>query len=278
MEVHVSVTLYTAPNCQRCTILKDFLAARGQTYAAYDFLADKEAFNAFYRAHRAELHRDEENRLEFPVYANGTVVRQGIGEILAFLLAGDGLKPCVTTTGLLHGWISGLNVSACPSGQEEHFLTLLRLLSRGGLSVALDADGRRPELLEQALGEGLVARLMLNILGPAELYPAIAGGPLPSGDLKQSLALARGCKDAVIRILVSGYADAGGAPARLTPEEAGAAAEMALLACGDRMLPVFIKAGPAGKLPPLSDAELLAYRAKARNSLVKAEICKPQTH
>ena len=164
MEVHVSITLYTAPNCSRCSILKEFLASRGQTYTAFDFQADKDAFNTFYRAHRAKLHRDADNSLEFPIYESGDVVRQGIGEILAFLLAGEGLSGCVGTTGLLHGWISGINISACPAGQEENLLNILRLLAKGGLKVVLDADGRRPDLLEKALGEGLVTRLLLNIL------------------------------------------------------------------------------------------------------------------
>jgi len=278
MEVHVSITLYTAPNCSRCSILKEFLASRGQTYTAFDFQADKDAFNTFYRAHRAKLHRDADNSLEFPIYESGDVVRQGIGEILAFLLAGEGLSGCVGTTGLLHGWISGINISACPAGQEENLLNILRLLAKGGLKVVLDADGRRPDLLEKALGEGLVTRLLLNILGPAELYPVIAGGPLTPGDLKKSVTLARGFKEAVIRIPVAAYKGADGAETRLTPAEAGAAAEMIFQAVGDRMLPCFVEAGAAGGLPKLVDTELLPYRSKMRNALPKADVRKSETH
>lgn len=274
----MSITLYTAPNCQRCTILKDFLASRGQEYVTYDFQGDKDVFNTFYRAHRAHLHRDAENRLEFPIYQDGDLVRQGIGEILASLLSGEALKPCVGTTGILHGWISGLNVSACPAGEEKNFLILLHLLSKGGLKIILDSDGRRPELLEMALGAGIVTRLMLNVLGPESLYPVLAGGPLPSDDLKKSLALARSFQDAVIRLFITAWERAGDGLARLTPEQAGEAAQWVFAACGDRMLPFSIEPGPDQGLPPLTGPELLSYRAKVRQSMVKAEIRKPESH
>ena len=35
------ITLYTAPDCLRCKIVKDFLAER-EEYTAYDFKADKD--------------------------------------------------------------------------------------------------------------------------------------------------------------------------------------------------------------------------------------------
>jgi hypothetical protein len=272
------ITLYTAPNCQRCTILKEFLASRGQEFIAYDFQADKDTFNSFYRAHRSSLHRDDENRVEFPIYDDGTIIKQGIGEILAYLLSGHALEPCVGTSGMMHGWISGLNVSACPRGQEENFLALLRLLARGGLSVFLDSDGRRADLLEKILAEGLVARLALDILGPAELYPAIAGGPLTPEDLNRSIALTRACKDHLIRLLIAPFAGPAGDATRITPDQAGEAARMVLDACSDRMIPFVIETAPAGQLPPLTDQDLLPYRSKVRGTLVKAEIRKPESH
>lgn len=273
----MSITLYSGKNCGRCVILKEFLRSRGQSYTAYDYQDDKDQFNPFYRAHRTILHRDEENRLEIPIYDDGVVVRQGIGEVLAYLLAGEGLDSCVGTTWDLHGWISNINVSACSTGQEEHFLALLRLLTKGGLSVILEADGRRPELLQKALDEGLVARLHLNILGPAALYPSIAGGPLAPDDLKKSLALAA-AKDAVIRFHLAPYKDAAGEPARMTPAQSGEAAKMVLEACGDRMLPVTVDAAPGEGLPELGEQELLPYLSAVRAFLVKAEIRKQGKH
>lgn len=274
----MSITLYTGQNCNRCTILKDYLTSKCLAFTAYDFQGDGDVFSVFYRKHRAKLHRDSENRLEIPIYDDGKVVRQGVGEVLAYLLAGEELDGCVGTSWIMHGWISNINVSACPTGQEEHFLALLRLLTAGGLKVILDADGRRPELLEQVLNAGLAAKLLLNIAGPARLYPAIAGGPVTPGDLKKSVALARAFADSVIRIPVAAHADAAGMAARITPAEAGEAAEMLLAASGDAMLPAFVEAGPAGALPPLTAEDMLAYRLAARKFLPKAEIRKPETH
>ena len=46
----MGITLYTAPDCIRCKIVKSFLAERGQTWDTVDFKADAKDFNAFYRA------------------------------------------------------------------------------------------------------------------------------------------------------------------------------------------------------------------------------------
>lgn len=273
----MSITLYTAPDCLRCKIVKEFLAERGQEYTAFDFKADKDIFNAYYRANRSAIYRNPEG-VEFPIFDDGTVIRQGTGEILAYLLSGRVLEACVTRSELLHGWISGLNVSACPAGQEDNFVTLVRLLAKGGLTVELHADGRRADLLKRVLDEGHVSRMVLDVVGPAGLYPAVAGGELALDDLKQSIALTRGHKDHLIRLVVSAYAGEGGALARVTPAEAAEAAKMVLEACGDRMLPVFIEAQQVQGLEKLEDQALLPYRSKVRASLVKAEIRKPEAH
>jgi len=271
------ITLYTAPDCLRCKIVKDFLAAQGAEYATVDFKADKDRFNAFYRAHRSDIYRNPEG-VEFPLCDDGAVIRQGSGEIIARLLAGDALRPCVTRSDLLHGWISGLNVSACPAGQEENFKTLLRALAKGGLSVFLRSDGRRPGLLGEILAENLAARVTLDVLGPAARYPAIAGGELAPGDLARSLAAVRSHPDHLVRLLLVPYPGPDGAPTRITPAEAGQAAQMLLDACGERQLPVGIEAVPAPGLEPLEGQALLPYRSKARYALVRADIRKPQDH
>lgn len=268
------ITLYTAPDCLRCKIVKDFLAERSQEYTAYDFKADKDTFNAFYRARRASIYRNPEG-VEFPIFDDGAVIRQGTGEILAYLLAGQALEGCVKRSGLLHGWISGLCVSACPKGQEENFIALIRLLAAGGLNVELRSDGRRAGLLRQVLDTGAVRRVILDILAPARLYPAAAGGELDMQELEQSIALTRGHAEHMVRMLVTAWPGEGETLTRLTPADAGEAAKMVLDACGDRMLPVFIEAQPVEGLETLEDQALLPYRSKIRMSLVKAEIRKP---
>ena len=272
----MSITLYTAPDCLRCKIVKAFLDERGHKYTTFDFKEDKDIFNKYYRANRPSIYRNPEG-VEFPIFDDGSVIKQGTGEILAYLLSGRELESCVTRSELLHGWISGLNVSACPAGQEDNCTTLVRLLAKGGLTVELHSDGRRADLLGRVLGEGHVSRMVLDVLGPAALYPVIAGGELPLDDLKQSIALTRAHADGLIRVLASAYAGGDGMT-RVTPAEAAEAAKMVLDACGDRMLPVFVEAQQAPGLEKLEDQALLPYRSKVRASLVKAEIRKPEAH
>jgi pyruvate formate lyase activating enzyme len=273
----MSITLYTAPNCLRCKIVKEFLNERGQEYTTFDFKEDKDIFNKYYRANRSSIYRNPEG-VEFPIFDDGEVIKQGSGEILAYLLSGRVLEACVTRSELLHGWISGLNVSACPKGQEDNFVTLVRLLAKGGLTVELHSDGRRADLLKRVLDEGFVTRMVLDIVGPASLYPTIAGGELTQDDLKQSIALTRAHADSLIRIYASAYASADGTMIRVTPAEAAEAAKMVFEACGDRMLPVFVEAQQAAGLDALEGQGLLPYRSKVRSTLVKAEIRKPEAH
>lgn len=273
----MSITLYTAPDCLRCKIVKAFLNERGQEYTTFDFKDDKDVFNKYYRANRSSIYRNPEG-VEFPIFDDGKVIKQGTGEILAYLLSERVLEACVTRSELLHGWISGLNVSACPAGQEDNFVTLISLLAKGGLTVQLASDGRRADLLKRVLDEGHVSRMMLDIVGPARLYPAIAGGELDAEDLKQSIELVLAHSDGVIRMLVSGYADENGSMTRVSTLEVAEAAKMVLDACGNRMLPVFVEAATVAGLEALEAQALLPYRSKVRGSLVKAEIRKPEGH
>lgn len=273
----MSITLYTAPNCLRCTIVKNFLEEQGQEYTAFDFKEDKDIFNKFYRANRPAIYRNSEG-VEFPIFDDGQVIKQGTGEILAYLLSGHVLEACVTRSDLLHGWISGLNVSACPAGQEENFLTLIQALAKGGLTVQLRSDGRRSDLLASVLEQGAVARMVLDIVAPAHMYPIVAGGALEFEDLKHSIILTQGHKDHVLRIFIQPYMGADGSLTRLTLDEAGEAAQMVLDACGNRMQPIFVEASADSKLEPLEYQALLPYRSKIRRALVKAEIRKPQAN
>ena len=141
--------------------------------------------------------------MEFPIYSDGEVIKQGSGEIIAYLLSGHNLESCVTRSDLLHGWISGLYPSQCPAGQENAFLELVRRLADGGLKVFAQADGRKPALLEALIRSGKVSGLALNILGPSDVYAESFGGELAGDDLAASIALARSFPKAQIRLLVS---------------------------------------------------------------------------
>ena len=83
--------IYSATGCARCNITKRFMKENGINYEEYDIKADgKHAFAKFYRAHRAEIYRDKDG-VEFPVYTDGSVIRQGLSLVIGHLVAGNGL-------------------------------------------------------------------------------------------------------------------------------------------------------------------------------------------
>ena len=276
----MAITLYRAPNCIRCRITHEFMDARGINYGSYDLEADKDIVNGFYRANRKYLHRNETG-VEFPMFHDddGDVVLQGTGVIIAYLLSGKALGDAgaVSESKMLHGWISGLNVSKVPAGEEDHFVELITALSKGGLQVVLDSDGRNADLLERLINTGCLTRIRLNIPGPASVYPAAGGGEAPSREEPgKSIALVRAFKDTVIRLDLEPIAQADGSLAWLSPADAALAGKMVAEACGDMMLPFGIQAStePVKGLDALTN--LLPYRSKVRAALPKTDIIKSE--
>ena len=278
MEFDMAITLYKAPNCIRCRITHEFMDAKGIAYNSYDLEADKDIVNGFYRTNRKFLHRNETG-VEFPMFHDddGDVVLQGTGVIIAYLLSGKALGDAgaVTESKMLHGWISGLNVSKVPAGEEDHFVELITALSKGGLQVVLDTDGRNAALLERLINTGCLTRIQLNIPGPASVYPAAVGGEAPSAEeLGKTIALVRAFKDHVIRLYLEPIKQADGSLAWLSPADAALAGKMVAEACGDMMLPFGIQATTEAVkgIEPLTN--LLPYRSKVRSALPKTDIIK----
>lgn len=273
----MAYTLYKAPNCIRCRITHEFMDARGIAYGAYDLEADKDIVNGFYRANRKFLHRNETG-VEFPMFHDddGDVVLQGSGVVISYLLAGKALidSGAVSESKMLHGWISGLNVSKVPAGEEDHFAELVTVLGKGGLKVVLDSDGRNPALLEKLIATGALTRIRVNIPGPASAYPLAAGGEAPSReDLGRTIALARGFADHAIRLYLEPIPQPDGSLAWLSPSDAALAGKMVAEACGDMLMPFGIQASAeTAGLEPL--ANLLPYRSKVRTALPKTDIIK----
>ena len=187
----MSITLYTAPDCLRCKIVKGFLAEHQIAYETVDFKADAQTFNTFYRANRKAIYRNPEG-VEFPLFDDGTVIKQGSGEVIAYLLSGHALEGAVTRSDLLHGWISGLYLSQCPAAEEDHFVELVQQLAKGGLTVCIQTDGRNPALLERLIGLNALAKVQLNIPGPASVYEALYGSAPTKDELAKILGLELG--------------------------------------------------------------------------------------
>lgn len=276
----MSITVYTAPDCLRCTIVKAFLDEKGAPYATVDFTEQKSEFNAFYRENRGRIYRNAEG-VEFPLFSDGVVVKQGSGEIIAHLLAGAEMEGCVVRSDLLHGWISGLYPSLCPPDRENDFVELVRRLAEGGLRVYIQADGRNPAFLERLIQSGFVSRLCLNILGPAA-YETSFGGPLAPEDLAKSVELVRGFSKGRIRLLIGPTMREDGRRTWTAKEEAAAAAKMTAAACGNSLSPIFLAAVVADMSPGLQGLEpfdqslLLSYRSACRKFLFKIDIAKAE--
>jgi len=107
----MSLTLFTATGCARCTIAKKFMAEKGLTYDEHDAIGEgKEFFGQFYRTHRSAIFRGKEG-IEFPVLAEGDEIRQGLAVIVAWLQAGASLDGFIGRSEHSKGWVGGLHVS-----------------------------------------------------------------------------------------------------------------------------------------------------------------------
>ena len=273
----MSITLYTAPDCIRCKIVKAFLGEKNIAFDTVDFKGDSTTFNAFYRTNRKAIYRNPEG-VEFPLFDDGAVIKQGSGEIIAYLLSGRELEACVTRSDMLHGAIAGLYPSQCPAGQETNFLTLVEHLARGGLHVWVQADGRKPDLLEKVLRIKGVSGI-LNCLGAPDVYTALFGQAPSEADFKASADALRGTADGIIRYFAMPIPNGAGTYAWPTRQQAAEAAAFVYAATRDHSLPYGIMALTPDMplemhgLAPVEDALLLKYRSAARESLFKAEKC-----
>ncbi len=274
----MSITLYTAPDCIRCKIVKSFLAERGLAYDTIDFKADAQAFNTFYRTNRKSIYRNPEG-VEFPLFDDGKAIKQGSGEILAYLLSGQVLECCVTRSDMLHGKISGIYPSQCPDGQEDNMLTLVDRLAKGGLQVWLQVDGRKPALLQKLLGNKDV-RVILNIVGGSASTERTLGGAPTKSELAETIDLVRNTPEGIIRFFAVPQPSEDGTWSWPDRSEASVAAQMVAEACNSPTLPYIIDAVTPDMawdmrgLEALPEQTLLIYRSASRQFLFKADIAK----
>ncbi len=273
----MGITLYTAPDCIRCRIVKAYLHDHDMPYDTVDFKADAQAFNTFYRANRKAIYRNPEG-VEFPLFDDGNVIKQGSGEVTAYLLSGHEMECCVTRSDMLHGKISGLYPSQCPDAQDDNFVTLVTYLSNGGLEVWLQSDGRKPGLLKRLLDIKNV-HVILNVAGGAELATEIFGGAPSKEELAESLQLVLGTSDGQVRFLCLPK-KSGDAWCWAEPADAQAAAKMVADAAGKPTIPFGIMCATKEMpmdlhgLEPLGEQQLLPYRQAVRKHLFKADIVK----
>ena len=265
------VQLFTATGCMRCKTVKAYMIGHQIAFEELDINTNgKDAFKDFYRKNRPDIFRGMDG-IEFPILYTGKKIYQGIGIILAYLMAEERLDGFVTRSDLSHGWISGLNISARPLADGKDFLNLLEFLKHNGLMIQLETDGRNFLLLETALKEKWVHRLIFHLLGPAGLYEPITGFALFEDELIHSLSLLNNSIEYKIILPISYIPEGDGNGRYLSPEEAARSAELVEKATNSKKHPFFIQEPVWDKNP----ADVFKYRTLCRRYMVLCDILKP---
>ncbi|MFQ9866015.1 MAG: hypothetical protein ACLRWP_02295 [Bilophila wadsworthia] len=195
----MSITLYTAPDCLRCKIVKGFLAEHQIAYETVDFKADAQTFNTFYRANRKAIYRNPEG-VEFRC---STTARSSsrAPEVIAYLLSGT---PSKARSRAATCCTAGFPASTFPSARRRRKITSSNWCnSRQGRPHGLHTDGRTesrpartPHRPERA------GQVQLNI-GPASVYEALYGSAPTKDELAKTIELVKAFPDHEIRFLAT---------------------------------------------------------------------------
>ena len=279
----MSNTIYSATGCVRCKIAKKFMDNQGIAYEDLDIKGDgMEAFRKFYGANRSSIHRGEEG-LEFPIYTDGAEIRQGVGVVIAYLQAETRLDGFIRRSELLHGWIDGLHVSGGNPAQADDFISVLSFLKENGLKMKLDTNGKNASVLEQLFEKGLGDRIVMELKGPAALYPALLDQAVDSGEVEKSISLvAKFPEYEFYTTIAPVIRQAGENPEinYMTPEEIGETAKLIEDATGSKKHPYELRGFDPGtcederlkSIEPFSPSEMFKYRTAARRYMVLTEI------
>lgn len=275
-------TLYTATGCARCKITKRFMSEQGIAFDEFDIKSEgKEAFARFYRANRNAIFRDEDG-VEFPVFTDGSVIRQGVGVVIGHLIAGDGLDGFIGRSALHGEWIDGFDISGGDSARAGDLMQVLSYLEQSRLKIQLTTGGHNAEVLEKIVGRGLGNRMIMEVKGPAALYASLTGRGIDAAELEQSIRLATRFDDYRFYTTIAPLKHGQGPVRYLSPEEIGQTAQLIEAATGSKKHPYELRpfdfAGAEDEalksLPAMPDSTLFKYRAAARRYQVIAEIKK----
>jgi len=279
----MTINLYSATGCVRCKIAGQFLNERGLPFHDYDALREgKKAFKSFYQENRQNIYRGPEG-VEFPLYHDGEVVRQGLPAVVAYLIGGPALNGFFKP-GKLHGqWLDGIHISDGPPALGEELREVLAYLKRQNFKIRIDTNGLNADLLASILERALADRVVMNVKGPLELYPLILGRPVDPAEIEKSIALVSACSDYFFFTTIAPVARQDEDSTRIsyiTPAEVAQTAALIKKAAGDNRQPYglsFIdpKASGGGDLHALEASPQnvhFRYRSEARRYQFKAEI------
>lgn len=275
-------TLYSVSGCVRCKITKRFMVDHGIAFDEFDINAEgKEAFARFYRANRNAIFRDKDG-VEFPVFSDDSVIRQGVGVIIGYLIAGDGLDGFIGRN-VLHGdWIDGFNISGGDPARVDRLIRVLSYIKQSRLKIQLTTNGKNAAVLEKVVARGLGDRLVMEVNGPAELYEALTGESINAQELAQSIRLTAGFGEYQFYTTIAPVLRSDGHISFLSPEEIAQTARMIEAATGSKKNPYELRAfdftnAPeevAKSLEALPDSAFFKYRTAARRYQVMTEIKK----
>lgn len=279
----MSFTIYTATGCTRCKIIKQLMNDKGLAFEEQDMKAEgKEAFQKFYAANRRAIFRGPDG-VEFPLLHNteAGIIRQGIGACVAYLFGGGKLDTFFSVGTLHKEWVDGIHVSGGNPSDAEGFLEVLRYIKKtNNMKLQLDTNGMNSAILEQILAEGLADVMIMNVLGPKEMYSRILGKEVAIAEIEKSIALVIKFPDYKFQTVVTPVVREDGEISYLTAKEVAGAAKLLAEATGSMKNPYLIKLFKTKEckdehfksVEAMTAESLLPYRTAARAHQVFVEV------
>lgn len=276
----MGLTIFTATGCTRCKIVKRYMDEQQIEYVEKDMKAEgKEEFQNFYKANRSAVFRGPEG-IEFPIIVDGSNIRQSIGAAIAYLHAGEKLDGFFSVGTLHKEWVDGIHLSQGNPAYGDELIQALQYLKSNNLKLQIDTDGRNSEILRRVLEEGLAAVLIVNVLGPLELYPQILAQEVDREDILKSLSLLNQFPESKLQTTIRPVKRENSSLSYLTPDEVAATAKLIQAVTGSNKWSYLIKQckpeesknKAAQGIKPLQPSELFSYRTKAREYQVYTEI------
>jgi pyruvate formate lyase activating enzyme len=272
--------IYTATGCARCKITKRFMEENNISYNVDDIKADgQEVFAEFYRANRSMIYRGKDG-VEFPVFTDGDVVRQGVGAVIAHLIAGDKLTGFIEQSTLHGEWIDGFNIAGGDPQNSEGLLKVLAYLKQSNLKIQVATDGHNAAVLKSVLDQNLADRVIVAVKGPANLYGPLTGTAIDESELADTIALAARFPEYQFHTTIAPLEREDGSLTYLTPQEIGESARRIETATGSRKHPYTLRIfNPQHAeddrfkaIEPLPDNAVFKYRTAARRYMLMTEI------
>jgi pyruvate formate lyase activating enzyme len=218
--------------------------------------------------------------VEFPVFTDGRVIRQGLSVVVGYLIAGEALRGFIGRS-LLHGeWIDGFDISGGAPDRIDDLLKVLSYIKQNGLKIQITTDGRNAAVLEAVKENSLADRIIMDARGPAGLYGSLAGADIDEEELKRSIALATRFSDYRFQTTIAPLVRKDGTVSYLTPEEVGETARLIEAVTGSKKHSYQLKAFDPKhatderlkSADPLPSSAMFKYRTAARRYMVMTEI------